>query len=213
MVHIIRAALITLPLLLCGPAGHAKDAGLMLRTVEGVAIDISEQSHAEPTVLLTFSTHDPTATSTLRRAQKALRKQGVRMVAVNVDGAQERSALKAWIARSRLKAPVFADPDSQLQSYLATSGPTTLLVGPTGSVVERWAGWDKDIETRAVAAAQSLPAPEMMEMAEKTPLVEADDWQPPSDTLDPANEAEAEGESAGGPEGATPDDAPSEDAD
>lgn len=194
MVRTARASFIALALLLSPQLASAEEGGLRLRTVEGVAIDISEQSHAEPTLLLTFSTHDPSATATLRRAQKALRKRGVRMVAVNIDGAQERSALKAWVRRSKLKAPVFADPDSQLRSHLAASGPTTLLVGPRGNVVERWAGWDKTVERKAVAAAESLPAPEMLEMAEKTPLVEADDWTPPAESLAPANEDESEDE-------------------
>jgi peroxiredoxin len=187
MNRIAHALVLLVPLLL-GSAAVAADSGIQLRTFDGRKIDISEQSHAEPTILLTFSTHDPTATATLRKAEKALRREGVRMVAVNTDGAQERSALKAWVHRNRLKAPVFTDADRQLQSFLATSGPTTLLVDPRGRVAQRWSGWDKSVQAEVLAAAAALPAPSLAEAPEKTPMMDASDWTPPTGSLAPSDD-------------------------
>jgi cytochrome c biogenesis protein CcmG, thiol:disulfide interchange protein DsbE len=83
----------------------------------------------------------------LQELQDQLGHEGLRVVAVSIDGAGEGDAIRAFLDEHRIGFDILHDPAQRITRAFGTLGvPETFLIGRDGTVLHRWIG---RIDTRA----------------------------------------------------------------
>ena len=114
-----------------------------LKRADGADVDLAA-FNGKVVVYLTCGLDDEAFLTQLNDAYPALSKEGVIVMAVDLNPDETPERLRAFVDKTKLKVPMLGDKDAKMIVYGANCSPGLVVVGKNGQVVKDMAGFDKD---------------------------------------------------------------------